>query len=386
MTIPLVDLKAQYETIKDEIKASITRVMENSQFVLGEETQAFEEEFAEYCGAKYCVGVGSGTDALFLALKACGIGRGDAVITVPNTFIATAEAVSHSGATPVFVDANPDTYNMDPEKVQELLEKDCFINDKTGQLVHRKTENHVKAIIPVHLYGLPADMDSINTMAQRYGLKVIEDACQAHGAEYKGKKAGSLGDVACFSFYPSKNLGAFGDGGIVVTDNEAIWQKAKMLRDHGQSSKSRHELVGYNSRLDSVQAAALRVKLTKLNEWNNLRRAHAELYNKLLGESEVITPKHSQRTACDDVIHVYHLYVVRIKDREVVTKRLTDTGISFGIHYPTPIHLQSCYQYLRYRPGDFPVVERYSKTILSLPMFPELNDSQILLVAEAILG
>lgn len=382
--VPFIDLNAQYESIKEEVDRAIQRVIRSSQFILGEEVELFEQEFASYCGGRFGVAIGNGTDALHLALKAFDIGSGDEVITVPNTFIATAEAISHAGAIPVFVDIDAETYNMDPKKIREFLERECFIDDETNLPVHQQTGNHIKAIIPVHLYGLPADIDPITAIAKQYGLKVIEDACQAHGAQYKGKKIGSLGDAACFSFYPSKNLGAFGDGGMIVTGDEAVWEKAMMLRDHGQSSKSRHDFIGHNSRLATIQAAILRVKLKKLDEWNDLRRAHARLYNRLLSKSEVITPKDSSLNSDHHFMHVYHLYVVRIKDREATINRLKKARVGFGIHYPTPIHLQPCYKYLQYHPGDFPNAEACSKEILSVPMFPEISERQIGMVAGVI--
>ena len=355
MNIPFVDLKRQFDLIKNEVTTKINEVLRNTHFILGEEVEKFEEEFANYCGVKYGVGVASGSDALTLSLKVLGIGKEDEVITAPNTFIATVDAISRNGATPVFVDIDPETCNID---VAEIEEK---ITDKT------------KAIIPVHLYGQPADMDEIIKIAKKYDLKIIEDACQAHGAEYKGKKVGSLSDVGCFSFYPAKNLGAYGDGGMVVTNNEQIAERIKMLRNYGQSKKYYHDFIGYNSRLDEIQAAVLRVKLRYLDEWNDKRREHAKLYNDLLENvSGIETP-----TEKEFVKHVYHLYVIRCKNRNELQNYLSSKGVSTGIHYPIPVHLQKAYKHLEYKEGDFPITEKYAKEILSLPMFPELTDEEI---------
>lgn len=352
MKIPFVDLKRQHESIKEEINSAIRRVVEKGDFILGEEVEQFEEEFASYCGTKYGIGVASGTDALTLAIKALDIGEGDELITVPNTFIATVDAISSNGAKPIFVDINTETYNIDVTKIEE------------------KITNKTKAIVPVHLYGHPADMDEIITIAKEYDLKVVEDACQAHGAEYKGKRVGSLGDVACFSFYPSKNLGAYGDGGIVVTDSEEIAERVGMLRNYGQSKKYYHDFIGYNSRLDEIQAAILRVKLKHLDNWNAKRRQLAKIYNELLADvSNIETPIEK-----DCVKHVFHLYVVRCKKRDMLEHYLNSKGVSTGIHYPIPVHQQRVYKHLENR---LPVTERYSKEILSLPMFPELSQEEV---------
>ena len=363
MNISLVDLKRQYNSIKDEVNTKINEVLQNTYFILGENTEAFEEEFANYCGVKHAIGVASGSDALTLSLKALGIEEGDEVITVPNTFIATVDAISRNGAKPVFVDIDLETYNINVAKIEEK------ITDKT------------KAIIPVHLYGQPADMDAIIKIAKKkYDLKIIEDACQAHGAEYKGKKVGSLGEVGCFSFYPAKNLGAYGDGGMVVTNNEEIAERIKMLRNYGQSKKYYHDFMGYNSRLDEIQAAVLRVKLRYLDEWNDKRREYAKLYNELLKNvSGVETPIEKEF-----VKHVYHLYVIRCKNRDELQQYLSSKGVSTGIHYPIPVHLQKAYKHLEYKQGDFPITEKYSKEILSLPMFPELLEDEIKYVVNCI--
>ena len=355
--IPFIDLKAQYDSIKDEIDNAIQNVINNTSFIMGEELKKFEEEFAWFCDVKYAIGVANGSDALILALRACGIGEGDEVITVPHTFISTAEAISNVGGKVVFVDINPKTYTIDVSKIEEK------INEKT------------KAIIPVHLYGQPADMDPIMELARKYNLKVIEDAAQAHGAEYKGKKVGSIGDVGCFSFYPGKNLGAYGDAGMVVTNNEEIAEKVKLLRNHGRITKKyEHKIEGYSSRLDNLQAAILRVKLRHLNKWNDSRRKNAKKYNKLLNNIGGITTPYE----ADYSKHVYHLYVIRIeKERDKLREELKSKGVATGIHYPIPLHLQPACSYLGYKRGDFPVTEKASQEILSLPMFAELSDEQI---------
>jgi dTDP-4-amino-4,6-dideoxygalactose transaminase len=354
--IPFVDLKAQYNSIKTEIDNAIQRVLDNTSFIMGDELKKFEEEFALFCNVKYAIGVANGSDALILALRACGIGEGDEVITVPHTFISTAEAISNVGGKVVFVDIDPKTYTIDVSTIEEKITK--------------KT----KAIIPVHLYGQPADMRPIMELAKKYNLKIIEDAAQAHGAEYQGKKVGSIGDVACFSFYPGKNLGAYGDAGMITTNNEEIANKLKMLRNHGRlTAKYEHEIEGYSSRLDNLQAAILRVKLKYLNKWNDLRRRNAKKYNELLSNiGGIITPYEA-----DYAKHVYHLYVIRTEDRDKLREELKSNGVTTGIHYPIPLHLQPAYNYLGYKRGDFPVTEKASQEILSLPMFAELSDRQI---------
>jgi len=355
MDIPLVDLKRQYEFVKEEIADKIEKVLRSTQYILGEEVEKFEKEFANYCGAKYAIGVASGSDALALSLKALGVAKEDDVITVPNTFTATVDAISGNNAKPVFVDIDPETYNIDITRIEEK------VTDKT------------KAIIPVHLYGQPADMDPILKLAREHNLKIIEDACQAHGAEYKGKKVGSLGDAGCFSFYPAKNLGAYGDGGMVVTNNEEIAERIRMLRNYGQSKKYYHDFIGYNSRLDEIQAAVLRVKLKYLNEWNNKRREKAKLYNELLENvSGIETPIEK-----DYAKHAYHLYVIRCRDRNELQHYLSSKDVSTGIHYPIPVHLQRAYKHLGYKKGDFLITEKYVNEILSLPMFPELSEKEI---------
>lgn len=363
MNVSFVDLKAQYQTIAEEVTQGIGRVLENTAFILGEDVKLFEHEFADYCGARFGVGMDNGTSALELALRAYGIGEGDEVITVANTFIATASAIAFTGARPILVDIDPHTYNIDVGAIEQAI---------TGR---------TKALIPVHLYGQPADMDPIMELARARDLIVIEDACQAHGALYKGRRVGSIGDVACFSFYPAKNLGACGDGGMLVTNHEDIANKVRMLRNYGQKEKYHHLFIAYNRRLDTLQAAILRVKLKRLDEWNEARRENAQLYNELLPSAEVIRPVEASYAK-----HVYHLYVVRVQDRDELQEYLKSRGVSTGIHYPIPIHLQEAYRYLGYQQGDFPITEEYAKEILSLPMYPELAAEQIRYVVEAING
>lgn len=358
--IQFVDLQAQYRGISDEVNKAIAMVLEKGDFILGNDVSQFEEEFAAYSGCKHGIGVGSGTEALHLALLACDIGPGDEIVTVANTYIATVLAISYAGAKPVLVDIDPDTYNIDVKKIESVITK--------------KT----KAIIPVHLYGQPADMDSIMAIAKEHKLKVIEDACQAHGATYKDKKVGSLGDIGCFSFYPGKNLGAYGDGGMVTTNDSILADKVRMLRNYGQREKYYHLIKGFNSRLDTIHAAILRVKLKRLDVWNDLRRQHACEYNKLL-EGKVVIPNEAAH-----IKHVYHLYVIRVDDRNNMIEIFNNAGIATGIHYPVPVHLQEAYKDLGYKVGDFPVTEDYAKKILSLPIYPELMKDDIKMISGVI--
>jgi dTDP-4-amino-4,6-dideoxygalactose transaminase len=359
--MPFVDLAAQYVAVAEEIDEAILKVLHGTDFILGRDVGLFEEEFAAFCEAEYAVGVDSGMSALELALRAYGIGSGDEVITAANTFIATALAISYTGATPVLVDVEPQTYTMDVSQLE-------------GAITSR-----TKAIIPVHLYGHPADMDPVLEIAQQHGLVVIEDACQAHGAKYKGKCVGSLGHAAAFSFYPAKNLGAYGDGGMVVTNDERVAESLQMLRNYGQREKYHHLLRGYNHRLDTLQAAVLRVKLKYLDAWNAARRRHAQLYGELLAHSGVVTP-----VDADYAQSVYHVYVIRVEDRDGLRAYLDDKGISTGIHYPIPIHLQEAYRDLGYEKNSFPVTEEYAEQILSLPMYAELESNSIEYIASAI--
>ncbi len=358
MNIPLVDLKKQYQPLREEIFAELAKIFDSMYLFLGENVQAFEREFAAYCSVRHAVGVGSGTDALHLALRACGIGPGDEVITVSHTFIATVEAIALVGATPVFVDIDPQTYNIDVTQVEA------------------KITARTRAILPTHLYGQPADMHPLLDLARKYDLKVIEDACQAHGAEYKGKRAGSIGDVGCFSFYFSKNLGAYGEAGAVVTNDEEIAERVRILRDHGSKTKYHHVLIGTNARLDEIQAAILRVKLRRLEQWNTQRRAHAAAYNEALEGSEVITPFESPF-----VEHVYHLYVIRTPRRDALKEWLKSQGVATGIHYPVPTHLQEACREYGYGKGSLPVTEQCAREVLSLPMYPELEPEQIEYIA-----
>ena len=364
MRIPFVDLRQQYGEIKAELMQGIKGVLERGIFVGGEAVAGFEEEFAHFCGVRCAVGVGSGTEALHLTLLACGVGQGDEVITVPNTFIATTEAITLTGAIPVFVDIDPETYTIDTAQIEGA------ITEKT------------KAIIPVHLYGQPADMEPILAIAERHKLLVIEDAAQAHGALYNGKKVGGFGAAACFSFYPTKNLGAYGDGGAVVTDDKEIVQRVMMLRDHGSREKYRHEIEGLTSRLDTLQAAILRVKLRYVDRWNQQRQERASLYNDLLKDATgVVCP-----TVQEGCLHVYHLYVIRTKERDRLRKHLDDRGILTGIHYPIPLHLQPAYRYLGRGEGSYPVTERTAQEVLSLPMYPELKREDVETVVREIKG
>ncbi len=360
MKVNFVDLKKMHEPIRNEIDFAIKEIVDNTAFVLGKPVELFEENFASYCQAKFGVGVSSGTAALHLSFLSLGIGKGDEVITVPNTFFATVEAILYTGAKPVFVDVQEDSFNLDAEKLEEK------ISDKT------------KAIIPVHLYGQPADMKPIQEIAEKHDLKIVEDACQAHGAEYNGKKAGSLADLSCFSFYPAKNLGAFGEGGMITGNNEELIEKARTLRAHGEKPKNTHNIVGFNYRLEALQASVLNVKLKKLDEWNSMRRNAAKNYNEALNGFEgVILPKQMPYAK-----HVYHLFVARVKEREKIQNLLKQNEIFTGIHYPIPVHLQPALSDFSYNKGDFPVAEKLMSEIISLPMHPFLTEEEIGFVGE----
>lgn len=361
MEIPFVDLRAQYGQIRDEVDPAVLAVMQRGDFVLGGAVSEFEREFAQYCEVEHCVGVDSGYSALELIVRAYGIGPGDEVITAANTFIATTLAISNAGATPVLVDCDPQTYNIDATKIE------AAITPRT------------KAIMPVHLYGQTADMDAILDIARKHHLFVFEDAAQASGARYKGRRAGSLGDAAAFSFYPGKNLGAYGDGGAVTTDDAAIAEKIRLLRNIGQKVKYHHEVKGFNHRLDTIQAAVLKVKLPYLDDWNAGRRRAAAKYAELLAGLPLMTP-----TTAEYAEHIFHLYVVRMSGREALMDHLKEMGIATGLHYPIPIHLQPAYVELGYKRGDFPVTEAYADEIVSLPIFPELDDEKVAYVANAI--
>ena len=362
MQVPFLDLRAQYKEIAHEVEPLVTEAMQQGMFIGGPHVSGFEDEFAGFCNTPYCVGVNSGTDALRFALMAAGIGENDEVITVPNTFIATTEAISQVGAVPVFVDIDPKTCNMDPNQIESK------ISPKT------------KALIPVHLYGQPADMDPILDIAGVHNLAVIEDACQAHGALYKKRKAGSIGLAGCFSFYPGKNLGAFGEGGAVVTTDESVCHKIRKLRDHGQAQKYYHDMEGYNGRLDAIQAGVLRIKLKRLSSWTKARRSNAAYYDELLSNVAGI----DRPTESDHSMSVYHLYVIFVEQRDELMKFLSEKKIATGLHYPLPLHLQKAYAHLDHREGDFPVTENIAARLLSLPMFPELTSSQIEYVVDSI--
>jgi dTDP-4-amino-4,6-dideoxygalactose transaminase len=361
MKVPFLDLKAQYESIKNEIDSAIAQVIDSCTFAGGPFVEKFEREFAGFCGCEHAVGVGSGTEALWLSLLALGIGRGDEVITVPNTFIATAEAISLCGAQPVLVDIDEKSYNMDVSQIETAITK------------------RTKAIIPVHLFGQMADMDPIMVIAKRHGLFVIEDACQAHGAEYREKKAGTIGDAGCFSFYPGKNLGAYGDAGALITNDPELAQKAKILRDHGQIKKYHHDVIGWNSRMDGLQGAILSVKLKYINDWNDKRRDIAALYDQLLPENNWL------KKPCKVLNgqHIYHVYAVRARPRDKLIMHLHRNNVQTGIHYPLPIHLQKAYR----DPNSvmhFPIAEKCCRELLSLPMYPEMPIEFIEYVSEQI--
>jgi dTDP-4-amino-4,6-dideoxygalactose transaminase len=360
MNIPFVDLKAQYRSIKHEVDAVISSVIEETAFIGGPHVKAFEDAFAQYCGVSHCLGLANGTDALFIALKALGIGPGDEVITVANSFVATSEAIKMAGAQVVFADINPVTYNIDVTHIE------------------RKITAKTKAIIPVHLYGQPADMAPIAELAKKHGLRVIGDAAQAHGSSYRGQPIAKLADITCFSFYPGKNLGAYGDAGALVTDNAEWATAARMFANHGRVKKYDHDLEGVNSRLDGLQAAVLSVKLRHLEDWTERRRRNAQLYSRALAKSAVVTP-----VEIDDVRAVYHLYVVRVPGgrREAVQEHLQKNGVNTGIHYPIALPYLNAYRHLNHGPADFPEALRASGEILSLPMFPELSEEQIDYVA-----
>lgn len=357
MKVPFVNLQAQHNAIREELNQAIKNVIDNTAFILGSEVELFEKEFAQYCGAKNAAGVGNGTEALQLALLAKGIKQGDEVITVGNTFFATAEAISHCNAVPVFVEIEKDSYNMDPSKIEKAITK--------------KT----KAIVPVHLYGQPADMKPIMEIAEKHGLALIEDCCQSHGAEYNGKKV-PVGGTGCFSFYPAKNLGAIGESGIVVSNDEALVEKVKLLRAHGEKPKNVHSVIGFNYRMEGIQAAALRVKLRHLDNWIERRRKNAKHYNQALSQSNVAVPVEKSYAK-----HVYHLYVVQAERRDELRAFLDSAGIGTGVHYLTPIYLQQAYAFLKMKNGSLPVTEKAMQRIVSLPMFPELKREEIDFVA-----
>ena len=359
--IPFVDLKAGFAPIKDEVMKALEDVFNGMNLNIGPNCQAFEKEFASFCGTSYAVGVGSGTEAIQFALLACGIKQGDEIITSPHTFFATAEAIACIGAKPVFADIDPTTYNIDPKEIEKRI------------------TSRTKAIVPVHMYGQTADMEPIRDSAARHGIPVIEDSCQAHGALYQGKKAGSLGSAGCFSFYFTKNLGCYGEGGIVTTSDEKIYEQIRLYRNHGHTSKYEHAVVGYNGRLDEIQSAILRIKLRNLAEYNRKRQEKASRYNNLLKDTPLVLPVEGKGRQ-----HVYHLYVVRSAERDRLLEFLNTKGIGTGIHYKNPVHLQEAFAYLGYKKGDIPAVEKACDEILSLPIYPELTEENQVYVADAI--
>jgi dTDP-4-amino-4,6-dideoxygalactose transaminase len=386
--VPFVDLVTPHRELEDELVAVFRSALRTAGFIGGPMVDGFERDFAQFCETNFCIGVSSGTDALRFALMAAGVEPQSIVITVPNTFIATAEAISQAGARPDFVDVDPATYTMDPEKLRHYLETECDYDPHIRKAIHKKRYRPVSAILPVHLYGQMADMDPILELAARYNLTVIEDACQAHGAEYFSKtrnrwfKAGSIGHAGAFSFYPGKNLGACGEAGAVTTNNQQMADKIRMLRDHGQAKKYYHDIEGYNGRLDAVQAGILQVKLRHLSDWNRKRREAASRYKELLSSLEEITLPFEPAWAKS----IFHLYVVAVAERNELLEHLQSENIGHGIHYPVPVHLQKPYQNLGYRENDFPVAERACRNLLSLPMHPYLSNEEQVRVAKAIEG
>ena len=376
--IPFLDLMSLHTELEAELVPVFQKVLRTAAFVGGPMVEDFEREFAGFCDAKHCVGLASGTDAVRFALMAAGVQPGDVVITVPHTFIATTEGISQAAARPDFVDVDERTYCMDPAKLKEYIERECYLDRETGTPYHRKLRAPVTAIVPVHIYGQTADMDPILELARRYNLIVVEDACQAHGAEYFSKKenrwrkAGSMGHAGAFSFYPGKNLGACGEAGAATTNSEDMARKMRMLRDHGQSKKYYHDIEGYNARLDSLQAGILSVKLRYLSDWNRQRQEAARRYHALFSGAKGVTLPHEPESSRA----VYHLYVVRVRDREGLQKHLNGAKIDTGIHYPVPLHMQKAYANYGYKLGDFPVTERIAAEIVSLPMFPQLTETQ----------
>jgi dTDP-4-amino-4,6-dideoxygalactose transaminase len=384
--IAFLDLVTPHKELEQELTAVFQKVISTAGFVGGPMVENFEKDFAEYCDAKHCVGVASGTDAVRFPLMAAGVKQGDIVVTVPHTFIATTEAISQAGARPDFVDIDEKTYSMDVEKLRAYLEHECYMDRESGKLMHRKHRAPVTAIVPVHIYGQCADMDPILELAARYNLIVVEDACQAHGAEYFSKKenrwrtAGSMGHAGAFSFYPGKNLGACGEAGAITTNDETLARKMKMIRDHGQAKKYYHDIEGYNGRLDALQAGLLHVKLKRLPEWTKQRQAAAVEYDRLLAGMPGVVAPHTPEWSRP----VYHLYVIRVADREALQKHLAAAKIDTGIHYPIPLHLQKAYEGFGLKNGDFPVTEKVALEILSLPMFPQLQPAQQARVVQTI--
>ncbi len=373
MQVPFMDLKRQYEMIKDEIDRAIAETIDTTAFVAGSKVKEFEQAFAAYCGVEHAVGVSNGTGALYAALKAYDIGKHDIVVTTPLTFIATAEAISLTGAEPVFVDIQEESFNISPKKLKEYIKKNCEWSEKKKALIDNERKARVKAVIPVHLYGQPCDMDEIMAIAKDNHLIVLEDACQAHGAEYKGKKVGAIGDIAAFSYYPSKNLGAYGQGGMITTRSAEIADKIRILIDHGQKERYHHLIEGWNFKMDGFQAAILNVKLNYLDDWNEDRRQNVKYYADLLtGVDKIVLPKEMA-----DRKHIYHILTARVKDRAGFVDFMKNAGVGTSIHYPIPLHLQEAYKHLGLAEGAFPAAEQVSAEVVSLPMFPELTKQEI---------
>jgi len=386
-SIPFLDINTNHAMLEPELMEVFREALRTGRFIGGPMVESFEEDFAKFCDTQYCIGVGSGTDALRFAIIAAGVKNGETVITVPNTFIATTEAISQAGALIDFVDIDEETYNMDMDKLREYLETECTIDDRTGHAIKRETGSVVSAVIPVHLYGQTADMDKIGELADKYKLIVIEDACQAHGAEYfsirdgRWRRAGSMGKAAAFSFYPGKNLGALGEAGAVTTNDSEVARKIRIIRDHGQEKKYIHEMEGYNGRLDALQAGFLRIKLSRLEEWNEKRRMNARYYDSLLKEIVEVRIPYIPEWARS----VYHLYVIRVQNRDRLQRYLGERGIGTGLHYPVPLHLQTPYNGRERGYGRFPVTEAVSREILSLPMYPGLIEEHMGLVVDALM-
>jgi dTDP-4-amino-4,6-dideoxygalactose transaminase len=375
MNVPLLDLQAQYATIKDKVRAAVDSVFESQRFILGAQVAALEEEIAKFCSVPFAVGVASGTDALLLSLKALGVGPGDAVVTVPFTFFATAGTVVNLGAKPVFVDIEATGFEMDPERLSDFFSRECIFSPATHKTVHKASNATIKAIVPVHLYGQCVDMDEIMAIAQRYHVPVVEDACQAIGATYKGRNAGTMGDLGCFSFFPSKNLGGAGDGGMVISSNPQLADRVRLLRTHGAHQKYLHSVVGFNSRLDELQAAVLRVKLPYLHQWSSARRENAVRYGDDFRVAGLL-PKITLPEVLPDRSHIFHQYVIRCKMRDDLQAFLKTEGIGTEIYYPVSLHEQECFRSLGYSTADLPASHAASKETLALPIYPELSDAQ----------
>jgi dTDP-4-amino-4,6-dideoxygalactose transaminase len=383
MKVPLLDLEAQYAVVREKVRAAVDEVLESQHFILGRQVSRLEEEIARLCDLPYAVGVASGTDALLLALKALGVGPGDSVITVPYTFYATASTIVNLGARPLFVDIDQASYNMDPEQLALLLQRDCSFKPSSGMLVHKSSETTVKAIVPVHLFGQCAEMAEIVRIADRYQLPTVEDACQAIGARYREKAAGSLGTLGCFSFFPSKNLGGGGDGGMVVTRDSDLAHRIRLLRVHGEKSKYYHSIIGFNSRLDEFQAAILRAKLPYLDDWTTMRRRNAFFYQTEL-RSAGLDPKVVPPAVLPDRTHVFHQFVIRCAQRDELREFLKSCGIGTATYYPLPLHQQECFRYLEYAPEDFPRSCAAARETLALPVYPELTPAQKAFVVSSI--